>query len=659
MRSLFSFFVLLAFVSTVAFAQEVRDIRQGQSIPGKLASDSQHRFALTLDEDTFVYGEVNQISVDVVVTVLDPAGEQVGTFDSPARGPEKFTFETEKEGRYVIEVTPFEEAEGDYVLEILMSEAVATGPDDRVDQLLAPFSGDDTPGALVGVVVDGTLRFCRAYGMANLPHGIPFETSTISNIGSVTKQFTAMGLLLLQAEGKLSLEDDIREHIPELPDFGTPITLKNLLNHTGGYREIYNLLPMAGYQGEDTFSRDKAIQIVQRQPDLQALPNTEFNYNNTGYVLLATTIERVTEMTFPEYMKAKVFEALGMNDTRVKAYQGEIIPGSAQGYITAEGGGYRTARDLAASYGAGGIYTTVEDLFKWMMNYRDQNLGGPDAIAAITTNTILISGDSTGYGLGLGLGEFRGRKIYTHTGGDTAHRAYFGYYPELESGVIILSNNGSFILNVARQIALIFFEDRFDPEEPEPEEEAVDTTEGMSEERLEAITGNWRIITPTSSLHIVYSVEDGQLYAQATGQPRFRLVPDSDSSAVFQGVEASITFHFEEDGTVNRATHHQGPSLPMERVEKVDLSAGDLVSFAGRYYCEELETRIEITVEDGKLVVHSIRMEPLTLTHTEGDEFSSSAFFFATIAFERSGNGQITGFMASNSRTKNVWFQRQ
>lgn len=415
------------------------------------------------------------------------------------------------------------------------------------------------------------------------------------------------------------------------------------------------LMRMTGYQGEDAFSRDKVIQIVQRQPELQALPNTEFNYNNTGYILLATTIERVTEMTFPTYMKTKVITPLGMTDTRVKGYQGEIIPGSAQGYVNAEAGGYRTARDLAASYGAGGIYTTVEDLSRWMMNYRDQTLGGPDAIGAITTNTILNSGDSTGYGLGMGLRALRGRTLYQHTGGDTAHRAYFGYFPELESGVIILSNNGSFNLGVARQIALAFFEDRFDPEEVE--EESVETAEGMSEERLAAIAGDWRIVAP--SLDIVYSVEEGELYAQATGQRRFKVVPNSDSTAAFQGVPATVTFHFEEDGTVNRATHHQGPSVPMKRVEKVELTADDLAAFVGRYYSEEVETLFEMTVEDGKLVAHNIRMDPLTLTPRDVDEFSSSAFFFKTIAFQRSGNGQITGFMGSNSRTKNVWFRRQ
>lgn len=652
MRFAFVAFTVVLGTAHPVVAQEQREIRRGETVSGTLASDSKHRYVVDLEARTFVFGEADQLTVDVVVTVFDPAGGQLRAFDSPARGPETFSFDTKEAGRYVIEVTPFEGAAGDYQIRVLRIEPVATSPERRVDQLLMGFAGDGTPGAVVGVVSDGRLRFTRAYGMANLSHGIKFGVGTVSNIGSVTKQFTAMGLLLLQAEGKLSLDDDIRRYIPELPDFGTPITLKHLLTHTGGYREVYNLLPMMGYGGEDAFSRDQVIGIVQRQPELQAQPGTEFNYNNTGYILLATTIERVSGMSFPEYMKARVFTPLGMTQTRVETKQGEVIPGSAQGYVAAEGGGYRSVHDLAASYGAGGIYTTVADLATWMRNYRDATLGGREAIDAITTNTILESGDSTGYGLGLGIATFRGRRRYAHTGGDVAHRALFAYYPELESGVIILSNNGSFDLGVGSQIALAFFKDRF-----EPEEETDTASAGtMSEARMRAIAGDWRIAGPTASVDIVYTVADGALYAQATNQPRFKLTPTSDSTARFNGVEATVTFHFKADATVDSATHSQGRPVPMIRVARVKLSGGQLAEFAGRFYSEELETGVEVALQGDSLVARNSRMKPFKLSHRDGLEFAGG-FPFATIKFQRAGNGRITGFMASNGRTKNVWFR--
>jgi hypothetical protein len=165
--------LLVAFASALP-AQDTIPIRGGQAISGTLASDSKHRYTIELDDSTFVYGHVNQLTVDVEVTVFDSKNEQIETFDAPARGPETFTFESGPRGRYAIEVTPFEQAEGDYVIEIVRVEPIARRPETRVDQLLLPFAGRDTPGAVVAVVDRGRMRFLRAYGMAELTYGITF-----------------------------------------------------------------------------------------------------------------------------------------------------------------------------------------------------------------------------------------------------------------------------------------------------------------------------------------------------------------------------------------------------------------------------------------------------------------------------------------------------
>lgn len=650
--------LLLLALGSVA-AQESRPLRPGQSVDGSLAGGASHAFSLALSAGDWVYGEVDQKSVDVVVKIRRPDGEEVRTFDGPSRGPEPFTFDADTSGSFTVEVSPFEEGEGDYTLTLFRAEPKATEPGARVDQLMTPYSGEERPGGVVAVVRDGEMTFVRTYGMANLTDGIPFQVGTASNIGSVTKQFTAMGILLLQAEGRLSIDDDIRTFFPELPDFGVPITLRNFLNHTSGYREIYNFLPMAGFQGEDAFPREMAIRIIQRQPDLQAPPNTEYNYNNTGFILLATTIERVSGKSFPEYMKARVFEPLGMTHTRVKAYQGEIIPGSAQGYVPVETGGFRTARDLASSYGAGGIYTTAEDLAKWMMNYRDMTVGGPAAVGAMTTRGILQNGDTLPYGLGIGVREFRGRRLLTHTGGDVAHRTYFGYYPDLQSGVILMSNNASFDLSMANEVALAFFGDEFEPEDVGAAEEAgPEGIEGPSQEVLDGLTGSWVIELPGENLGIVFTLEEGKLYAQATGQGKLLLLATSDSTFAIQGVDASVTFHFETDGTAARGTLHQNGDAPMRRVEPVELTPEDLAAYTGRYFSEELETFYRISVEDGKLMANNFRMEPFPLRHREGDTFTGEQFFFGEVEFVRAGNGTVTGFRASNGRTKGVWFRR-
>lgn len=653
-------FLLLGLLAPPVFrsgslsAQETRPLSPGQILQGTLDSTSVHEYTVVLEDETFVLGRVKQISVDAVVTILDPAGEEVAEFDGPSRGPEVFQFETEASGTFVVRVTPFEEASGDYSIELTLVEPAATDPAGKVDQMMAAFSGPETPGAVVGVVDGGELVFAEAYGMANLEHGIPFTVDLSSNIGSVTKHFTAMGILLLEQDGKLSLEDDVREFIPELPDFGATVTVKNLLNHTGGFREIYNFLPMAGRQGEDAIRREEAIRIVQRQPELQAVPNTEFNYNNTGYILLATIIERVSGKSFPEYMEERVFEPLGMAQTRVKYRQGEIIPGSAQGYVADSTGGYLSARDLAASAGAGGIYTTVGDMERWFLNWRDGTVGGPEAIRAITTPDVLASGDTTGYGLGMGVRKLGGRTLYTHTGGDVAHRTYFGYLPELDGGVFVSSNNGSFSTAVGPRIIRAFFEDRLEAEEEE--EEAGEAS--MPRERMEAIPGRWVIEGQGGSLPVEVTLEDGTLYAHPLNQPRFPLTITSDSTATYEGVDATVVFHFEADGTVNRATHIQGGETPMRRVAEEELTPEAMQAFEGRYFSQELEFLVHVSFdEEGGLTLELPAGNRISLEHTTGAEFSGS-FPYGNVVFQRAGNGSVAGFTAGNGRTKGVLFRR-
>lgn len=642
----------LALVAAPLAAQDGTPLRLGEAQSGTLASDSRHVYTVEVGDSTWVYGQVDQVSVDVEVTVLDPDGDEVAEFDGPARGPEPFMFTAEAAGTYVIAVTPFEEQEGDYEIVLERTDPVATEPADRIDQLMTPYSGDDTPGAVVGVLDRGEIVFERAYGMANLSFGVPHRVDTPTNIGSVTKQFTALAILLLQEDGSLTLDDDVREHIPELPDFGTPVTLRNLLNHTGGFREIYNFLPMEGRAGEDHIDREEAIRIVQRQPELQAKPDSEYNYNNTGFILLSMVVERVSGKTFPEFMKERIFEPLGMADTRVKSHQGEIIPGASTPYVPAEEGGWRSARDLAASAGAGGIYTTIRDMTRWMLNYRDATVGGSEAIELLTTRNVLADGDTTNYGLGLGIGERRGRTVYRHTGGDTAHRTYFSYFPELEAGIFLSSNNATFRFPSVVEIEEMFLGDRLDPVE---EDDAAIVEATMSPERMEAIEGHW--ILEESQLPIELSVEDGTLFAQARGQDRLELTVTSDSTVAVPELDLSIVFHF-QDERADSATFTQSRTTAMVRYEADALTEEDLAELAGRYYSRERELWLDVRLEDGDLVIHRLRGEPVELSHRAGLAFTGS-FPFGRIDFQRAANGDVTGLVAANGRTKGVVFRRQ
>ena len=365
----------------------------------------------------------------------------------------------------------------------------------QVDSLMAPFDQADGPGAAVAVVRGGEMIFSKAYGRANLTHDVPFSLDTPSNIGSVSKQFTARAILLLAERGQLSLDDDIRTHVPEVPDFGPTVTLRHLLTHTSGYRETINTFLLAGRRIDkgDYIGPDDHLWLLHQQPTLQHEPGTSWNYNNTGYQLLATVVERVTEQSFPTWMEANVFNPLGMTCTTVRSSQMQIVAYRAQGYAPAGEDQFRAVRDFGLE-GASNMYSTARDLVQWLKNLESGTLGGPDVSRAMMTPHVLANGDTSNYGFGLFVGEHRGLDQLWHGGAAVGHRAALLYYPEIDAGVITLSNSGAFdaggpstpstrhASGLPAKIAGLFFQNHMG----KPEAELASDTAGSEQPTSEA-----------------------------------------------------------------------------------------------------------------------------------------------------------------------------
>lgn len=652
-------FLLAAALLLVAFpASAQQHLRPGDRVEGSLTAESKDTYTIDIEEDYYLYGYADQITVDVVVTVFDPNGEEVREFDSPARGPEPFQFSPEMSGRYSFEVTSFEGAEGEYAMVLVAAEPRETNPKKLVDQMMTPFSADDVPGAVISIVKEGKIAYAKGYGMANLAYDIPMTENTGMSIASVSKQFTAMAVMLMVNEGKMDLDADIRTYLTDLKGPEGTITLRQMLNHTTGLREILNFLPMAGKTFADAMRNTEPQEVFNRQMQLQNEPGSEYNYNNTTFMLLARAVEEVSGEDWKTFMETRVFQPLGMTNSTVKTEIGQVIPNASQGYAPSEHGGYRAVIDFAEAYGASSVNTTARDITKWMLNYRDMTVGGQSAIDAITEQGILTSGDTTGYALGLGVTEWRGQRLWTHTGGETAHRTWFGYFPDIDAGMFISSANPAYSNGMWTDIAEAWFEEYLEADEEQAEEAEPDSAATMpTNDQLEAIAGLYQFIG--APLQIEYTVEDGTLYAQATNQPRFEVRPTSDSTFVFVGVpNASVTFHYEEDGSVKRGTHHQGPDSPMERIE-VPEEGPDLTQYEGRYWSAELETLYTLKVdEEGALQAHHRWVDAFPITHTAEEQFSGGQWFLGQIEFERAPDGTVTGFAAGNGRTRGVWFKR-
>ncbi len=427
------------------------DLRRGDTV----------RYTVDLGARQFVYGEADQQSVDVIVSVFAPDGRRLLLVDETARGPDVFQFRSTTAGAYRIEVTPFEQGEGRFGITLMRVEPVATDPTRQVDQLMASFSGN-RPGGVVAVTRGGRIVFARAYGMANLEDSIPNTTETVFHIASVSKQFTAFSIALLADEGRLSLDDDIRRYLPRLHDFGRTITIRNLLNHTSGLRDQWELWAMAGGRLDDVIRQQDLLQLIERQRELNFAPGSEYLYSNTGFTLLGEIVARVSGQSLRDFTRARIFEPLGMTSTQFYDDHERLVRHRAYSYHAGDDGPRKSVLSYA-NVGATSLFTTVGDLARWLANWHTGAVGG-HALQLMQQRGVLTGGDTIDYALGVSIDTWRGQRRISHNGSDAGYRAQLTWLPALDAGVIILGNTASLnVSGLGNDVAEAFFGDALAP----------------------------------------------------------------------------------------------------------------------------------------------------------------------------------------------------
>lgn len=527
----------------------------------------------------------------------------------------------------------------------------------KVDRLFATWDKPESPGAAIAVIKDGAVVYKRGYGSANLEYNVPITPQTVFHVASVSKQFTAFAVALLANQGKLSLDDDIRKHLPEVPDFGKKITIRHLIHHTSGLRDQWTLLGMAGWRLDDVITKEHIMKMVRHQKELNFDPGAENLYSNTGYTLLAVIVERVSGQSFRDYTEANIFKPLGMNNTNFHDDHERIVKNRAYSYTSAgAGGGFRAAPLNYANVGATSLFTTAEDLARWVINYEDKKVGGADVIKQMQQQGVLNSGKQLGYAFGLSIGPYRGLNTVGHAGGDAAYRSFAFWFPEQRFGVVVLSNFGSFNpQQVAMRIADLYLADKLTPE---PAKTAVTerTAVKVDPAILEAYPGRYLLDGRTL---VVISKEGDKLMGQPGSSPKAELIPQSETTFFVKEANSEITFERDEKGNVVRfAMKNASQSQSAKRLDE-PATPSQLTQFAGNYYSPELGTSYMIVVKDEKLVAQHRRHDDIALVELEGDLFSSNRWFFQTVQFTRDSEKRITGFRLSSGRARNVRFDRQ
>jgi CubicO group peptidase (beta-lactamase class C family) len=515
-----------------------------------------------------------------------------------------------------------------------------------VDRVFAAWRDTDRPGCAVGVSRNGHVVYEHGYGMANLETGTAIRASSIFHVASVSKQFTAMAIMLLARDGKLSVDDNIRKYLPEIPDYGTPITIRHLLTHTSGLRDQWDLIGLSrGRFEEDRITEADVMDIVPRQKALNFTPGAEYLYSNTGFTLLGVIVKRVTSQSLRDFSQERIFTPLGMTSTHFHDDYTMLVPGRTSAYEP-RGTGWRVSIPNYDTYGATSLFTTVGDLLKWEANFDKPVVGDRALFDQMETPARLTNGDTSSYGYGLAIGRYRGARVIEHNGADAGYRSYAGRFPEQGLAIAIACNAApANTTALARGVADAYLGTSLAPVQAEKPVQPAAVTSASLSRRAGAY------VQPTTLQVIELSVRDGRLVAGRGEGPTLTFVADDRFRVA--GQPAEYVFAAGEHAGFERRPP-AGRPVAFEWRAPVTVSASVLAPYAGDYTSEELNARYRVKATDSTLAFSTGTSDPQPARMVFADTFLSGGY---TIQFIRRG-GQIRGFEITNGRVRRVKFDR-
>ena len=529
--------------------------------------------------------------------------------------------------------------------------AFATG----IDSLFKPWRGSDRPGCAVGVSHDGRVVLERAYGMADLESGAAMTPATVVHSASVAKQVTALAVLLLVRDGKLSLDEDVRRWLPELSEHWTPgrkaITVRHLLTHTSGLRDFFELLIIGrGRFEEERITEADAMAVVRRQRDVNFEPGAEYGYSNTNYLLAAKIVERASGERFATFVTSRIFTPLGMTHSRLRDDVTLLIPGRAVGY-TKRGDEWRTSTPNYDVVGPTNLETTVGDLLRLAENLERPTVGDSGIVRQMLAPGVLVSGDTTSYGLGLSLQRDHGFRLAEHEGRDPGFRAYLGRWIEPKLSVALLCNSTALNpVGVGRDVAGLALGKTAVVQAAAPVKAAAPS------DSSKALEWAGVYFEPTTRQVAELTVRDGVLYTDRTSGARVEAIDARRARLVGQPLELEY----------DSATPHPGYMvrwlIPNRRADRFvwrapiapRLGRAELEAYAGTYTSAELESTFRVIAGDSTLTLRAGETSGLVARAVFPDGFVSGQY---TIQFVREG-GRVTGFEISHPRARGVKFVR-
>jgi CubicO group peptidase (beta-lactamase class C family) len=489
----------------------------------------------------------------------------------------------------------------------------------------------------------------NGYGMANLEVDAPITPSTIFHVASVSKQFTAMAIMLLARDGKLSLDDDIRRHLPELPDYGHKITIRHLLQHTSGLRDQWDLLFLArGRFEENRITEGDVLEIVARQKSLNFVPGSEYVYSNTGYTLAGIIVKRVSGKSLRDFADERIFRPLGMTSTHFHDDYTMVVKGRAAAYARGADGKWHVSLPNYDTYGATSLFTTVGDLLKWDANVWKPTVGDETMLRDMRTSATLATGDTTGYGLGIATEVYRGTRLVGHSGGDAGYRTYLGRFPEHGLSVVVLCNAApANPVALTRSVADVYIGSKLAEAEPPPK-----AAVSLSREQMLKLAGVY-VNQATGAPTIVSVRRDSLMLGRTVGPALVAL-----SERRFRIAAQPVTLEFMPNGDIVQTilVWPNPQPITLKRFEPARPSRAEMDAYAGTYYSEELGATYSVTATDSTLVFKTRwgAVTGATVRPAYGDTFVGDLL----VSFTRGRGGKVDGVLMSTGRVRNVRFSK-
>ncbi|MDO5971382.1 serine hydrolase domain-containing protein [Flavivirga aquimarina] len=524
----------------------------------------------------------------------------------------------------------------------------------KIDSLFNTWNEENHPGGTLGIMQNGKIIYSKAFGLASLEYQVPNTIGTIFNIASVSKQLTAMGIVLLHEKGKLSIDDDIRKYLPDMPDFGHTITIRHMLHHTSGMRSLHAMLGLAGWRDGDPRTSEDLYRFMLKQKELNFIPGDEYLYCNTGYILMAKIIENVTKEKFPQWMKANVFDPLRMTDTYVEDRYDRIVPNNATSYYGSNDVFFR-AVEYWGYVGSGNVHSTTTDLLNWLQNFSTPTSNWSSAFEMLKTTDTLNNGSENNYAFGVNFGNYKAYNKISHGGSIGGFRAYASHYPEEQLSIAVLTNfSSSNSRGIERKIANILLKDK---SKATPEIAKAEISKSVISFPLEQLTGKYEIqsgvianITiENDSLHVLQEWNNSEYNIYKTKGNTYQIPKEDNVQFTFSELK--------DNATQLLSVNQNGRKIDAKRYVEEDLSSISLNDYVGRFYSPELESTLDIILKEDQLIGHHGRHGdfPMKLLSTDVLEITG----FASVDVVRDVENVITGIRISNGRARNVLFEKQ